>query len=171
MLLTTEKYQAHRSQIKSGDAVFMKPNNRSGSLLDKAKRLLIQLWTKSEYTHCGFVIKYATPSVTRLMLCDMTKNGCCLTPLSEVGDFWFASAPRQMKESTGEWVLSKLGKLQYSELEAAFGGLGILGPSENEKSMCAELLRDMQKKDGYKNLPSVVTPESLRIWCINGWGE
>lgn len=171
MLLTTEKYQARRSQIKSGDAVFMKPDYSHGSLLDKAKRLLIQWWTKSEYTHCGFVVEYATPSVRRLMLCDMTKRGCCLTPLSEAGEFWFASAPRKMKASTGEWVLSKLGKLQYSELEAAFGGIGILGPSENAKSMCAELLRDMLKMDGYKNLPSVVTPESLRLWCINGWGE
>ena len=165
--MANTKYEEIRHQIKSGDAIFFKANYKNRTLWDKLQIFAIQLFTLSKYTHCGFVVRLGD----RLMLCDMTKSrGCSLSPLSEAGDFIIESAPREMKRATGEWVLKQLGHLRYSVPEAIEGGLGILGASHDSESMCAELLRDMLFMDGYENLPKIVTPESLREWCANGWG-
>ena len=150
------EYGQAKSKIKSGDLIALS-HKEWGSLYDLQVQA-VRVFTESEYSHVAvavvlegipFVLEAVEPKVRLMPIENILDNGF----------YWIPTNTPLSKEEL-EFGLSKVGKDQYSKLEAVEGNLGMLDIGGDSKWQCAELTITMRRLSGL-DLGNHATPAAV----------
>jgi hypothetical protein len=129
-------YNTIRDEIKSGDLIAL-THTKIRSWYD-LKVMAVRFFTKSEYCHVGIAHVYAG----RVWLIESVMPKIRMVPLSLMADGGFYWVPSKvlMTEPELEFLVSHIGKGDYSQWQAILAQLNHLKNGADELWECAEFV-------------------------------
>ena len=153
-------YTDARSLIKSGDLLSFKPNDT------KFLHVLTQAVTKSEYYHSGVAVWITVDRVRRLFICEATRVGRRLVPLSiySTHKFDVTECPVQFQDME-ESLLERVGYVGYGFMDfVSIGVRNLFGVTlrDSKGEVCSEMVQKEYKKAGFNCQEYPYSPGELK---------
>lgn len=141
IIIKPKLYSEYRSQINQGD------------LLVWANSSLIQVVTRSKYTHTATALKLGT----RIYAFEASLGGVRFYPMSNKKDFYHVPMGIDWKDEYTDYCEARIGE-PYSIFSAAMSIL--IKPKVNSKWQCSELTKHIYQRIGFE-LNGDTTPDGL----------
>jgi hypothetical protein len=154
-------YEDCRDSLESGDLVFFS-HYKWASLYD-AQVMLVRLFSFTEYTHVGVVVKIAG----RVFIAESVSPLARLVPLSNFAKDGFYIVPTRtpMQDVEMEYLMSHIGKGKYSKWQAILAYLDKLEIGADDVLECAEYVITARRLSGLdlggRATPAAVLKEAL----------
>lgn len=155
-------YSAHKSLLRTGDLIVFSANKFKG--LGGLISFIVRFFTMSEYNHVG--VLWITNG--RYFLIEAQVPKVKVTPLSDVGSFYYMSMGLEPSEPQMNELLAKVGE-EYSKWEAI---LAYFKKSDmnNKKWICVELARFFYNLFNI-DLSDCYTPSDLVTTLLQDYGK